>query len=375
MYASFLDAGMALNDEQFREYVLRLKDYALYGIETTSECPIINSLMMMAEPLLEAAEKRRDKQIKNGAEGGKYGVLGGRPRKGETADEYKARKAIENRGLIENLNETLTKPLEDTTKPLNVNEEANANANEEANVNGNAEAEAKDEVYTEDEHEEDAEMNIFEKNNTIERNNIPIWKIAPSYEDNQEQYQEHHESIEVEKQNPSICTNRNHNNYESRCNDGRKGGGYALTGAELSRIIQEAYEKRDFIVNSNEMDNYTDAANDMLDQDGDGIARRIKTLIAGTPKWLTCQAESRLLNDINRTEGDKQKTARSLIEYYLRREAAERPAAYTDAVENGEQSKKSFLDAITLGAEYDYSGNPVADFAWEQELRMRQKQC
>lgn len=243
MYASFLDAGMALNDEQFREYVLRLKDYALYGIETTSECPIINSLMMMAEPLLEAAEKRRDKQIKNGAEGGKYGVLGGRPRKGETADEYKARKAIENRGLIENLNETPTKPLEDTTKPLNVNEEANANENAEANVNGNAEAESKDEVYIEDEHEEDAEMNIFEKNNTIERNNIPIWRITPSYEDNQEQYQENHESEDTGK-HLSISSNGTKSKVEAHCTDEKAGGGAAPRREHTTMMsIEEAMFK------------------------------------------------------------------------------------------------------------------------------------
>ena len=89
MYASFYDAAMGLNDEDFRENILALKDYALYGIEYTSRNPMVNALLTMAQPNLEAAAKRRAKQVKNG----EYGILGGRPRKGETAEEYKARKA------------------------------------------------------------------------------------------------------------------------------------------------------------------------------------------------------------------------------------------------------------------------------------------
>ena len=130
MYASFYDAGQELNDEDFREYILGLKDYALYGIEYTSQSPMVNALITMAQPLLEAAAKRRAKQVKNGD----YGILGGRKRKGETAEEYKARKEALRQSL--NKSKTLNNPMGFQNETLNVDVDVKVNENE--NVNGKA---------------------------------------------------------------------------------------------------------------------------------------------------------------------------------------------------------------------------------------------
>lgn len=144
MYASFYDAGQELNDEDFREYILALKDYALYGIEYTSQIPMVNALITMAQPLLEAAAKRRAKQVKNG----EFGILGGRKRKGETAEEYKARKEALRQSL--NKSKTLNNPMGFQNETLNVdvdvkvneNVDAKANDDEYLNVNINADVDA-----------------------------------------------------------------------------------------------------------------------------------------------------------------------------------------------------------------------------------------
>lgn len=145
MYASFYDAAMGLNDEDFREYILALKDYALYGIEHTSQNTMVNGLLMMAQPLLEAAAKRREKQVKNG----EYGILGGRPRKGETAEEYKARKA-----------KTLKNPMGFQTETLNVN----------------ADADVKGKVDVEE--NRDVDLNVKENENWYENADVDVKDYA-----------------------------------------------------------------------------------------------------------------------------------------------------------------------------------------------------
>ena len=145
MYASFYDAAMGLNDEDFREYILALKDYALYGIEHTSQNTMVNGLLMMAQPLLEAVAKRREKQVKNG----EYGILGGRPRKGETAEEYKARKA-----------KTLKNPMGFQTETLNVN----------------ADADVKGKVDVEE--NRDADLNVKENENWYENADVDVKDYA-----------------------------------------------------------------------------------------------------------------------------------------------------------------------------------------------------
>lgn len=148
VYASFLDAATGLNDEDFREYILSLKDYALFGIEHTSQNPMVNGLLTMAAANLDAAYERR----KKAAKGGQFGILGGRPRKGETADEYKARKAnpegfqraLSNnpeglQGETLNVNVNVNEKVDvDWNGNEDVNEDGNANADRNVSTNANA---------------------------------------------------------------------------------------------------------------------------------------------------------------------------------------------------------------------------------------------
>ena len=161
MYASFYDAAMGLNDEDFREYILALKDYALYGIEYVSQSTMVNALLVMAQPLLEAAAKRRAKQVKNG----EYGILGGRPRKGETAEEYKARKA-----------KTLNNPVGFQLETLNVDvnvkgkEDVEVNEDEKSKGDWNVKEDADANADGERENEIIKTTNVVTENNSISTN-------------------------------------------------------------------------------------------------------------------------------------------------------------------------------------------------------------
>ena len=120
MYASYLDAAAGLTDEEFREFILALQDYALDGIEYESESRMVNGLIAMAQANLDASGLRWKKNAKNG----EFGILGGRPRKGETAAEYKARKEALRQSL--NLTKTQNNPNGFQSETLNVNVDVNA---------------------------------------------------------------------------------------------------------------------------------------------------------------------------------------------------------------------------------------------------------
>ena len=55
MYDSFLEAAKHLNDAEFRECVMKIRDYALEGIDEESESPMVNVIMAMAKPNLDSA--------------------------------------------------------------------------------------------------------------------------------------------------------------------------------------------------------------------------------------------------------------------------------------------------------------------------------
>ena len=188
MYASFYDAAMGLNDEDFREYILGLKDYALFGIEHQSKNALVNGLLIMAQPQLEAAAIRRAKAVKNGD----YGILGGRPRKGETAAEYKARKEDLRQSL--NPTETLNNPEGFQTKTLNVNVDVNENENwnekENVNVDGNDDWNVKEDVDGNAEGDEKTRIskntNSFNANNSI-LTNSSVCSFKPIQEESRNQ--------------------------------------------------------------------------------------------------------------------------------------------------------------------------------------------
>lgn len=96
MYDSFIQAMRNLNGDDFKECVLAMADYAIDGIEPTSKNPMINIILTMAMPNIEAAQRRHLQAVENGSKGKEFGKQGGRPRKGETAEQYHQRKLEEN---------------------------------------------------------------------------------------------------------------------------------------------------------------------------------------------------------------------------------------------------------------------------------------
>lgn len=92
MYNSFLEAAELLGDKEFRECVLKLRDFALYGDDVSSDDPVVEAILRMAKPNIDAAAARYQRCVENGNKGKEHGREGGRPRKGETKEEYDERK-------------------------------------------------------------------------------------------------------------------------------------------------------------------------------------------------------------------------------------------------------------------------------------------
>ena len=115
-YDSFLEAMKHLNDAEFRECVLKIRDYALEGAEEESISPMVNIILAMARPNLDAARRRYETSVENGKKGAEYGKLGGAPKGNQNARKKQ--------------------PLNQPQKqPLNVDVEENVNENEEVDVN------------------------------------------------------------------------------------------------------------------------------------------------------------------------------------------------------------------------------------------------
>ncbi len=85
MYDSFLEAMKHLNDSEFRECVMRIRDYALEGIDEESQSPYVNIILAMAKPNLDSARRRYMASVENGKKGAEYGKLGGAPKGNQNA--------------------------------------------------------------------------------------------------------------------------------------------------------------------------------------------------------------------------------------------------------------------------------------------------
>jgi hypothetical protein len=122
MYDSFLEAMKHLNDAEFRECVLKIRDYALEGVDEESSSPMVNVIMAMAKPNLDSAKRRYMASVENGKKGAEYGKLGGAPKGNQNARKN-------------NPQSTPKRPLD-----VDVNEdvEEDVNENEEVDVNVNA---------------------------------------------------------------------------------------------------------------------------------------------------------------------------------------------------------------------------------------------
>ena len=124
MYDSFLEAMKHLNDAEFRECVLRIRDYALEGNEEESESPMVNVIMELAKPNLDSARRRYMASVENGKKGAEFGKLGGAPKGNQNARKN-------------NPQSTPKQPLD-----VDVNEdvEVDENVNEEVDVEVDADA-------------------------------------------------------------------------------------------------------------------------------------------------------------------------------------------------------------------------------------------
>ena len=91
-YDSFLEAMKHLNDAEFRECVLRIRDYALEGIDEESQSPYVNIILAMAKPNLDSARRRYMASVENGKKGAEYGKLGGAPKGNQNARKKQPQK-------------------------------------------------------------------------------------------------------------------------------------------------------------------------------------------------------------------------------------------------------------------------------------------
>ena len=121
-YDSFLSAMKHLNDAEFRECVMRIRDYALDGVDEESRSPMVNVIMVMAKPNLDSARRRYIASVENGKKGAEFGKLGGAPKGNQNARKN-------------NPQSTPKQPLD-----ADVNEDIEVDENEKVDVEVDADA-------------------------------------------------------------------------------------------------------------------------------------------------------------------------------------------------------------------------------------------
>ena len=124
MYDSFLEAMKHLNDAEFRECVMKIRDYALEGNEEESESPMVNVIMALAKPNLDSARRRYMASVENGKKGAEFGKLGGAPKGNQNARK----------------NNPQSTPKQPLDVDVNDDVEVDENVNEEVNVEVDADA-------------------------------------------------------------------------------------------------------------------------------------------------------------------------------------------------------------------------------------------
>ncbi len=124
MYDSFLEAMKHLNDAEFRECVMKIRDYALEGNEEESERPMVNVIMALAKPNLDSAKRRYMASVENGKKGAEFGKLGGAPKGNQNARK----------------NNPQSTPKQPLDVDVNADVEVDENVKEEVNVEVDADA-------------------------------------------------------------------------------------------------------------------------------------------------------------------------------------------------------------------------------------------
>lgn len=150
MYDSFLEAAKHLSDAEFRECILRIRDYALEDIDEESQSPYVNIILAMAKPNLDSAHKKYMASVENGKKGAEFGKLGGAPKGNQNARKK----------------QPLKQPLD-----VDVNDDVEEDVNEEVNVNGDDDGDNPSGAigFQEEEIENDSER-LEEREENNERN-------------------------------------------------------------------------------------------------------------------------------------------------------------------------------------------------------------
>ena len=111
MYDSFLEAMKHLNDVEFRECVLKIRDYALEGIDEESSSPMVNVIMELAKPNLDSARRRYMASVENGKKGAEFGKLGGAPKGNQNARKKQPQKQPLDVDVNEDVEEDVNKEV------------------------------------------------------------------------------------------------------------------------------------------------------------------------------------------------------------------------------------------------------------------------
>ena len=131
MYDSFLEAMKHLNDSEFRECVMRIRDYALEGIDEESQSPYVNIILAMAKPNLDSARRRYMASVENGKKGAEFGELGGAPKGNKNASKKQPLKQPLDVDVDDNVNEDVDVDV-DVDVNVEVDDYTNADVNNDA---------------------------------------------------------------------------------------------------------------------------------------------------------------------------------------------------------------------------------------------------
>jgi len=132
VFASTYEAAVKhLSLEQMGELFLKLGRYSLEGEkDVSSDNPVVDSILIGVKPNMDSAEERHLQAIENGKKGKEHGNKGGRPRKGETREEYDARR-LERYNQLKGVSENPQKPLDIDT---NIDRDKNKNKNKKKEI-------------------------------------------------------------------------------------------------------------------------------------------------------------------------------------------------------------------------------------------------
>ena len=208
MYDSFLSAMKHLNDSEFRECVMRIRDYALEGIDEESQSPYVNIILAMAKPNLDSARRRYMASVENGKKGAEFGELGGAPKGNKNASKKQ--------------------PLK---QPLDVDVDDNDNVNEDVDVDVNVEVDD----YTNADVNNDAEST---PTGLVSSYNTSIQGVNNQIESDSEQFEDREEKIK-----PLQEVNSSHSNSCDVRTAGKNTSEALSSNAEVSSATPQRREE------------------------------------------------------------------------------------------------------------------------------------